>query len=65
MGDRYIVIEKFQGKTFVKIRDYRQIKTKCFPSVPGRGINLTVPEWECLRTMVPAIVEAVQESEVS
>ena len=59
--NRHVVVEKFRGKTYVKIRDYHQVKKKGFPLAPGRGINLTVQEWECLKTMTQAIDAAVQE----
>ena len=48
---RHVVIEKFRELPYVKIRDYHQVKKKGFPLVPGRGINLTVTEWECLKTL--------------
>ncbi|XP_022097037.1 putative RNA polymerase II transcriptional coactivator [Acanthaster planci] len=60
-NDRYIVIEKFRDVPYVKIRDYHQTKQKGFPLAPGRGINLTVPDWELLKTMIPAIDEAIKE----
>ena len=52
---RHVVIEKFRELPYVKIRDYHQVKKKGFPLVPGRGINLTMTEWESLKTMIPEI----------
>ena len=58
---RHIVIEKFRDLPYVKIRDYLQVKKNGFPLVLGRGINLTVTEWECLKTMIPEIDAAINQ----
>ena len=54
-----MLIEKLRELPYVKIRDYHQVKKKGFPLVPGRGINLTVTEWESLKTMIPEIDAAI------
>ena len=58
---RHIVIEKFRDLPYVKIRDYHQVKKNGFPLVLGRGINLTVTEWECLKAMIPEIGAAINQ----
>ena len=55
ISTRHVVVENFQNVLYVKIRDYFQVKKEGFPLAPGRGINLTVSEWECLKALVPKI----------
>ncbi len=65
MGSKHAVVEPYNGKVYVKIREYIQRKDKEEWTAGHRGINMTVEDWKALVAAMPVINHAVNDVEVS
>ena len=65
MGSKHAVVEPYNGKVYIKIREYIQRKDKDVWTATHRGINLKVEDWKALVTAMPVINHAVNDMEVS
>ncbi|KAJ3669673.1 hypothetical protein LUZ60_011623 [Juncus effusus] len=56
---RKVVLQRYNKKTFVSIRQYFQSGRKKFPT--KTGISLPVEQWKILRDAAPAIDDAIKQ----
>ena len=61
-GDRFVVVKKYRGVTYISIREFYKNKDKDDDKMlPGvRGINLRADEWWKITRSIMGISEAVR-----
>ncbi|CAM6125050.1 unnamed protein product [Calypogeia fissa] len=56
--NRFVIVQDFNGKTLVSIREYYEKDGNLLPT--RKGISLTVEQWEALKTGLPDIEAAIK-----